>query len=259
MVLYPLLWTVLTSLKSKKQFNLGQPWDLPEWPFQFVNYTEAWTNSHFGEFFLNSLIVVSGAVVISLLLSSTSAFMIARHPFFGSKTLASVYVFSMMFPYVMGLIPLFFLMSSLHLQDSLLGLILVYATMQIPFGIYVLRGFFKSIPMEMEEAAIIDGCNTFGVFFKILLPLAKAGLITVGITNMLAFWNEYMLSLVLINSPKKYTVSLGLTFMQAAMQYSVDWGVLFAGLVISVIPVFVAYIAFQRFIAEGITAGAVKG
>ncbi|WP_238590710.1 carbohydrate ABC transporter permease [Paenibacillus beijingensis] len=133
------------------------------------------------------------------------------------------------------------------------------AVIQIPFGIFILSGFFQALPKELEDAATIDGCGIFGTFFKIMLPLSRSGLITVGIMNALTYWNEYIISMTLISSPGKYTVSLGLVFMQGEMQYSVDWGILFAGLVISVIPVFLLYTFFQRQIREGLTAGALKG
>lgn len=231
-VLYPLFWTITTSLKSTQQFNLGKPWDLPDWPLQFSNFTAAWQKSHFGDYFINSTLVVVAAVLISLLLSATSAFMIVRHPFKGSRLLFVIYISTMMIPTILGLIPLFFLMSALHLTDSLVGLTIVYAVMQIPFGIFILSGFYQALPKELEDAAAIDGCGIFRTFFNIMLPLSRSGLITVGIMNALTYWNEYLISMTLISTPGKYTVSLGLVFMQGEMQYSVDWGILFAGLVI---------------------------
>ncbi|MFC5652273.1 carbohydrate ABC transporter permease [Paenibacillus solisilvae] len=258
-VTYPLFWTVSTSLKSTQQFNMDDPWSLPKWPLQLVNFADAWNKSHFGDYFLNSVIVVVAAVILSLLMSATTSFMIARHPFRGSKLLFVFYISTMMVPTILSLIPLFFTLSSVGLTDSLTGLTLVYAVMQVPFGIFVLTGFFKALPRELEEAATIDGCGLFSSFFVILLPLARSGLVTVGIMNALTYWNEYVISLILISSPGKYTVSLGLAFLQGEMQYSVDWGILFAGLVISVIPVFLVYILFQKYITEGLISGALKG
>lgn len=258
-VLYPLFWTIGTSLKSTRQFNMGQAWDLPRLPLQFANYADAWSKSHFGDYFLNTLIVVAVAVLLSLLLSSTSAFIMARHPFRGSGLVFGLYVSTMMIPTILGLVPLFFFMSELGLTNSLSGLGLYYAVMQIPFGIFVLYGFFKALPGELEDAATIDGCGIFGVFFKIMLPLSRSGLITVAIMNALAYWNDYLFGLVLVNSREKYTVSIGLAFLQGEMQYSVEWGVLFAALIISIVPVLLLYTLFQRKITDGLTAGALKG
>lgn len=258
-VLYPLFWTVATSLKSTGQFNLGHAWDLPRLPLQFVNFTHAWQKAHFGTYFLNSLVVVLSAVVLSLLLSATTAFIIARHPFRGSGLMFGLYISTMMIPTILGLVPLFFFLSSLHLTNSLIGLSLLYTIMQVPFGVFVLVGFFKAMPGELEAAAAIDGCGMFGTFFKIMLPLARSGLVTVAIMNALAYWNEYLFALVLVGAPEKYTVSIGLAFLQGEMQYSVEWGVLFAALLISVVPVFLLYLFFQRQITAGLTAGALKG
>jgi N-acetylglucosamine transport system permease protein len=232
---------------------------LPYLPLQFVNFAEAWQKAHFGTYFLNSAAVVLSAVGLSLLMSATTAYIMARHPFRGSGLMFGLYISTMMIPTILGLVPLFFFMSSLHLTNSLTGLTLLYTVMQVPFGIFVLVGFFKAMPGELEDAASIDGCSIFGTFFKIMLPLARSGLVTVAIMNALAYWNEYLFALILVGAPEKYTVSIGLAFLQAEMQYSVEWGVLFAALFISVVPVFLLYIFFQRQITAGLTAGALKG
>lgn len=258
-VVYPLGWAIMNSLKTNKQFYLGHPWDLPHWPLQFANYLYAWNKSHFGAFFFNSTVVTVSSTVISLLLAATTAYVLARYVFRGSNVLYTVYIASMMIPSILGLIPLFFLLNSMHLTNSLIGLTLVYSVSAVPFGVFILVGFYKGLPKELEEAATIDGCSLYGTFFRIMLPLSKPGLITVGIMNVLFIWNEYIMATVLVNDPVKYTIPVGLAVMQGEMQYRTEWGPLFSGLVISMIPVIIIYMLYQKQITGGMTAGAVKG
>lgn len=164
----------------------------------------------------------------------------------------------MMIPIILGLIPLFFLLSDLGLDNTLFGLILVYSAINLPFGVFVLVGFFRSMPKELDEAASIDGSSHYGVFFRIMLPLAKPGLISVGIMNVLNIWNEYVLGTVIVNDPSQYTLPVGIAVMLEEMQYRTEWGPLFAGLLISIIPVLIIYIFYQRHITSGMMAGAVK-
>lgn len=171
-------------------------------------------------------------------------------------TCYSVYLASMIIPLILGLIPIFFQLSDLHLNDSLGGLILLYTVLNIPFGVFVLVGFFKMMPRD--ESASIDGASHYGSFFKIMLPLAKPGLISVGIMNVLSIWNEYIMGTVLVSDPEKYTLPIGIAIMQAEMQYRTEWGPLFAGLLLSIVPVLILYFIFQKQITSGMMAGAVK-
>lgn len=260
-VLYPVLWTFLTSLKDNQQVMLGKPWDFPS-IFRFENYTNVWSRANFGDYFLNSIIVTVASTLLSLIMAATTAYILARFTFKSRGLFYFVYVASMMIPTTLGLIPLFFLLGDINLSNSLVGLTLVYSVGTIgilPFGIFFLVGFFKALPRELEEAATIDGSSLYGVFFKIMLPLSKPGLITVGIMNALTVWNEYIMATVLINDPAKYTIPVGIAIMQGEMQYRTEWGPLFAGLSISMIPVIVMYVLYQRQITGGLTAGALKG
>ncbi len=207
---------------------------------------------------MNSLLVTTVSTVLALLLASTTSYIIARFPFRGSLALYNLYLASMMIPLILGLIPLFFLLSDLGLDNSLFGLSLVYTAINLPFGIFVLVGFFKSLPKELDEAASIDGSSHYGVFFRIMLPLAKPGIISVGMMNVLNIWNEYIIGTVLVNDPGKYTIPVGIAVMQAEMQYRTEWGALFAGLLLSIVPVLILYTIFQRQITSGMMAGAVK-
>ncbi|MVP00890.1 carbohydrate ABC transporter permease [Paenibacillus lutrae] len=258
MVLYPLIWTVFGSLKDNQQFFLGKPWDLPKLPLLFSNFSYVWEKYQFGGYFMNSIIVTVVSVVLGLLLSAMTAYVLARYAFKGSGTLYYLYIASMMIPMFLGMIPLFFLMSDMGLTNSLLGLIIVYTVSTIPFSVFVLVGFFKTLPSEIEEAAMMDGASHYGIFFRIMMPLAKPGLISVSIINVLNTWNEYILGVVLNSEPSKYTLPVGIAVMQGEMQYRTEWGPLFAALLISMVPVMIFYLIFQRQIASGITAGAVK-
>lgn len=260
-VLYPVIWTFLTSLKNNQQVMLGKPWDFPS-VLHFENYANVWSRAHFGSYFMNSILVTAGSTILSLALASTTAYILARYPFKGRGFLYFIYVASMMIPTTLGLIPLFFLLSDFHLSNSLFGLTLVYSVGTIgilPLGIFFLVGFYKTLPKELEEAATIDGCSFSMIFLRIMLPLSSPGLVTVGIMNALTVWNEYIMATVLINDPVKYTIPVGIAVMQGEMQYRTEWGPLFAGLSISMVPVIVMYIIYQRQITGGLTAGALKG
>ncbi|WP_028608881.1 carbohydrate ABC transporter permease [Paenibacillus harenae] len=257
-VLYPLLWTLLDSLKNNEQFFLNAPWALPELPLLWSNFSYVWSKYNFNAYFVNSLVVTIGSTGLALLLSATTAYVLARYTFRGSNALFLLYISSMMVPFVLALIPLFFLMNSMGLINTKLGLILVYTSSLLAFGIFVLIGFFKSLPKELEEAAIVDGASYYGTFFRVMLPLSQPGLITIGIVNILNIWNEYIVGTILINDPAQYTLPVEIGVMQAEMQYRTEWGPLFAALLITIVPVLVMYMIFQRQIASGITAGAIK-
>ncbi|QAY65055.1 carbohydrate ABC transporter permease [Paenibacillus protaetiae] len=257
-VLYPLLWTLLDALKNNQQFLSKAPWALPDVPLLWSNFSYVWEKYSFSSYFLNSIIVTAGSVLLGLLLSASTAYVLARYKFKGSNALYLLYIASMMVPFVLALIPLFFLMNSLHLINTKIGLIFVYTSSVLAFGIFVLVGFFRSLPKDLEEAAVVDGASHFGTFFRVMLPLSQPGLITVAIVNVLNIWNEYIMGTILVNDPAQYTLPVEIGVMQAEMQYRTEWGPLFAALLITIIPVLVMYIFFQRQIANGITAGAVK-
>ncbi|MCD9020613.1 carbohydrate ABC transporter permease [Cohnella sp. NL03-T5] len=258
MVVYPMVWTLFGSLKDNQQFFMGKPWNLPKLPLLWSNFSYTWDKYHFGAYFLNSVIVTLGSMALALILAASSAYVLARYSFKGSGVVYYFYIASLMIPGILALIPTFFLLFKLHLNNTFIGLITVYAIGAVPFGIFMLIGFFKALPRELEEAAVIDGASHFGTFFKIMLPLAKPGLLTFSIINLLGMWNEYAFALVLVNDPAKYTLPVGIAVMQAEMQYRTEWGALFAGLLMSIVPVLILYILFQNRITEGVTAGAVK-
>ncbi|MCD9024981.1 carbohydrate ABC transporter permease [Cohnella silvisoli] len=257
-VLYPLLWTLLSALKDNPQFLTNKPWSLPETPLHWNHFSYVWKTYHFGDYFLNSVYVTVISSVLAILLSATTAYVFARFEFKGSQAMYFVYISAMMIPLILGLVPLFFLLNDFHLINKLNGLVVVYTAWALPFGVFVLFGFFKTLPKELEEASYMDGAGFFRTFFQIMLPMARSGIVSIAIMNALSNWNEYIMGTIFINEPAKYTLPVGIAIMQAEMQYRTEWGPLFAGLLISMVPVILVYILFQRQIAEGITAGAVK-
>ncbi|CAM4121884.1 carbohydrate ABC transporter permease [Paenibacillus alkaliterrae] len=258
-VLYPLIWTIFGALKDNQQFFLGKPWNLPKLPLLWSNFSYVWEKYNFGDYFVNSLVVTLVSTILGVLLSATTAYAIARYTFRGNGLLYYSYLSYMMIPTFLGIVPLFFLLNDFHLTNKLFGLILVYMITAVPFAVFVLVGFFKSLPKELEEAAAIDGASHYATFFRIMLPLAKPGLISVAIITVLNIWNEYVFALVLVNDPTKYTMPVAIAVLQGEMQYRTEWGPLFAALFISMGPILLFYIIFQRQITEGITAGALKG
>ncbi|MFF2888366.1 carbohydrate ABC transporter permease [Paenibacillus sp. NPDC057967] len=257
-VLYPLIWTGLGALKDNKQFMLEKPWALPKLPLLWSNFTDVWNRYHFNDFFMNSVVVTAASTFLAIVLSATTAYILARFAFKGSQVMYYVYLSAMMIPMILGLVPLFFLLNDLGLINNLVGLIIVYTAWALPFSVFVMVSFFKSLPRELEEAAYIDGAGYYRTFFQVMFPLARSGVITIGIMNALNTWNEYLMGTVFVNDPAKYTVPVGIAVMQAEMQFRTEWGPLFAGLLLSMIPVVVMYIMFQRHIVAGVTSGAVK-
>lgn len=256
LVAVPLLWAVLTAFKSDREI-FTNPWGLPsEWHFD--NFVRAWTGANIGPYFLNSVIVVVPSVVLVMLLGAMTAYVIARFEFPGRNLLYYSFVTGMTFPIFMALIPLFFVVQNLGLLDSYIGLILVYTAYALPFTVFFLTGFFRTLPGALAEAALLDGCSHAGVFFRIMLPLARPGLISVGIFNFLGLWNQFLLPLVLVNQPDKYVLAKGLAVLASKQGYENDWSALFAGLVITLLPVLAVYILFQRRIQEGLSVGALK-
>lgn len=255
---YPLLFSIFESLKDNRQFYSGRAWDLPKLPLLWNNFSYTWEKYHFGAYFANTTLVTAGSMALALLLTATTAYVLARHAFRGSGILYYLYVSSLTIPSLMLVVPMFFLFVDLHLSNSFAGLILLYSITAMPLGMFILTGFFKTLPRELEESAVMDGASLYGVFFKIMLPLAAPGLITISIVNALQFWNEYQYALVLLNDAAKYTLPVGLAVMQGEMQYRIEFGPLFAGLLISTVPILIVYIVFQRRISDGIVAGAVK-
>jgi N-acetylglucosamine transport system permease protein len=252
----PLLWAVLTSFKSDREI-FTSPWSLPtEWHFD--NFVRAWTTANIGRYFINSAIVVCAAVVLVMLLGAMVAYVLARYEFPGRNAIYYTLVAGMTFPIFLALVPLFFVVQNLGMLGSYHGLILVYTAYALPFTVFFLTSFFRTLPGALVEAAMLDGCSHAGAFFRIMLPLARPGMISVGILNFFGLWNQFLLPLVLMPDQDRYVLSQGLAVLAANQGYRSDWSALFAGLVIALLPVLAVYITFQRRIQDGLAVGAMK-
>lgn len=251
------VWVIIASLKRNREL-FGSPLSIPAEP-QWGNFVKTWVNNRFGDYFLNSLLVTSVSVVLILIVAVPAAYVLSRGRFRGRQALSSFFAFGMGVPFPLLFVPLFVMMAAMRLADTLTGLTIVYVALSIPFTIYVLEGFFSSLPSELESAAVIDGCSDVQVFRHVMLPLAMPGVATVAILNFVGLWNEYQLSLVLINSPENRTLSLGIYSLITSMQYSGgDWASLFAGVTIVMVPTLILFVILSEKMISGITMGGVK-
>ena len=255
-VVVPLLWVAMSSLKKGADI-LASPWSLPTQP-QWANYAHAWSEAEFSRYFVNSLIASVATLVILLPLGSMAAYVLVRYPFRGSKVVQALFLGGMMFPNFLAIVPLYLLMSQLQLTDSMVGLVLVYVAYSLSFTIFVMGGFFEALPGELAEAAMMDGCGHNATFWKVMLPLARPGLVVTGIFNGIGLWNEYNLAKVLVQKDEVMTLPLGLARLTATQFYQSDWGALFAGLVIVMLPVLIIYWFFKDKVQDAMLAGAIK-
>ncbi len=256
-VIVPMVWVLVTSFKTDQEIFFS-PW-LPPAKLMFENFVRAWTKADIGRYFLNSLIVIIPAIFFTLLFSAMAGYVLARYPFKGNRLIFFAFMGGMLFPVALALVPLFFLLQTLKILDSHFGLILVYIAYSLPFTVFFMTGFMKTLPSELIEAAIIDGADNYQLFFQIIIPLSRNGLVSMGIFNFLGMWNQYILPLVLLTSQKKYVLSQGLAFLQHQQRYQSDWSGLFAAVVIVMLPTLIVYIIFQSQIQKGLTVGALKG
>jgi ABC-type glycerol-3-phosphate transport system permease component len=254
--LFAFFWIFISSLKTNREF-FTNTWGFFKIP-QFSNYAKVWFNYNLGANFFNSVLVVAVSVVGILAVSAPAAYVLARINFPGHRLLERFFILGLGIPYQLLLIPLFFLLFQIGLVDSVWGLALIYIALSLPFTIYLLIGFFKTLPHELEEAAYIDGCSPMKTFRKIMLPLGQSGIISAAIFNFVGLWNEFLLANTFIQTQDKFTLSLGLYGMQGSMTYTGDWVSLFAGFTVVIIPTLVIYIILSRRIIEGLTLGAVK-
>jgi N-acetylglucosamine transport system permease protein len=256
-VIFPMVWLIFSSLKTDQELFFS-PWAAPK-VLQWDNFVRAWNSARVGDFFFNTLIVVIPALIFTLIISAMTAYVLARFQFPGRNFLFYLFLGGMLFPVFLALIPLFSLVNNLGLLNTYVGLILVYIAYSLPFTVFFLTGFFKTLPGELQEAAIIDGANQYQAFFLVMLPLASPALISMGIFNFLGMWNQYILPLVLVSDENKYVLSQGLAFMLFKQFYQNDWSALFAALTLVMVPTLIVYIVFQRQIQSGMTTGALKG
>lgn len=253
----PLLWVMVNALRDSGEIQ-GSPFGLPT-SLSFENFANAWSEANIGQYTFNSVIILAGSLPGTMLLGSMAAYVIARFTFPGNRFVYLLFAGGMMFPIILAVVPLFFVMDNMSLLDTRQGLILVYIAYSLPFTTFFMTSFFRTLPNSVAEAATIDGASHTRTFFQVMLPMAKPGLISIGIFNFLGQWNQYFLPLALNAENRDNAVlTQGLAELSVAQGYEGDWGALFAGLSIAMVPILVVYMVFQRQVQQGLTAGAVK-
>jgi len=260
-VVFPMIWMAYSSLKPDAEI-FRDPFALPAaGHLEWVNYARAWHEAQFGDYLLNSVLVTTVSVSAIVLLGAMAGYALSRfyHP--AGRVVFWLFMAGLTIPAQLAMVPLFFELRGLNLLNSRCGLIIVYTANGLPFAIFILSGFFKSLPRSLYEAAVVDGCNEFSAFWRVLLPLARPGLITVAIFQFIGIWKEYFFAFLLTNGGDGHarTLPLGLANLAITSQYRSDYGMLFAGLVLVTIPILVVYIGLQKHLVKGITAGALKG
>ena len=256
LVIVPLLWVVMSSFKTSSEI-FASPFGLPE-RLRFDNYANAWTTAGIGSFFLNSVIVVFGALVVTMLFGSMSAYVLARFQFPGNRFIYYLMLAGLTFPIFLAIVPLFFVLRGVGLLNTLPGLILVYAAFAFPFTVFFLYSFFRSLSKSIAEAAALDGAGEWRTFFSVMLPMARPGLATVAILNFVGLWNQFLLPVALNTNTDNYVLTQGMAAFASQAGYSVDFGALFAAVVITVVPVLIVYLVFQRQLQGSVSQGTNK-
>jgi ABC-type glycerol-3-phosphate transport system permease component len=251
---FPLLFMVLQSFEPPSDILSGPSLTLTNPTLS--NYPGAWTANDFGQYFLNSLVVSVATTVITVVLASLAAFAFARFRFRFREVIFYLFLGSLAVPSVELIMPQYLLMAKLHLIDSLAGLVLIYVSANLPFSIFLLRGFFEAIPHELEEAFRLDGAGTLRVLGRLIAPLSAPALATVAVFTFNAAWDEFVIALTLINTPSHRTLPIGLALFIGA--HNTSWGALFAGSVIATIPSVGVYLLALRWFQAGLSLGGLR-
>ena len=254
-MLYPVFFMLATAFKSQRQY-LQNPYSLP-WPLSLGNFSDAVHGSTFLLWFKNSAILTIGSVVLCTACAALAAYAIARMEFRGRDVLFALSTALMVVPPVVMLIPLFILFTNLNLVSTYRGVILIYAGLTLPFSIYMLTNFFRSIPHELIESALTDGASHLRILLQIILPLSLPALVTLVVVNALWVWNELLIALVFLPQDNLRTLMVGVTVFQS--RYNLNVPVTMAGMLLASLPMVVLYLFGQRFFIRGLTAGAIKG
>lgn len=252
----PFIFMVFTSLKTRGELMTGSPFALPEqWVFE--NYADAWERGNLVKYGLNSMLIAFTKVPLGLFLASLAAYGFARLRLPFNRLVFLLVVMGTLIPIQVALGPLFRIILGLGLLNSYVGILLPYIAFGVPYQIFILHGFFRNIPFELDEAAYMDGASAFGVYWRIILPLATPAMAALFILDFVATWNEFAIALVILQSKEAWTIPLGLMSFQG--QFGIQYHQLNAAIVMSILPVLIVYMLFQRYFVQGLTAGAVKG
>ncbi|WP_024292109.1 carbohydrate ABC transporter permease [Lacrimispora indolis] len=254
-IVVPVLWMISTAFKTEPQTYYPQPKWLPN-PFSLDSFRKFFSTYNFGRMTLNSLVVCLSAMVICVACACLAGYGVTRFRFKGRKQLMSFLLITQMFPGVMLVVPFYAVLSKYHLVNSLLGLVIVYAATNIAFSTWMIVSYFKTIPLELDEAARVDGASSFRIFWNIILPLIVPGIAAVAMFVLFNGWNEYMFSSVLVSKDELKTLTVGIISLNS--QYQIKWNDLMAASSISSLPLVILFVSFQKYFIAGMTGGAVK-
>ncbi len=260
-ILFPFYMMLVTSFKTQAllllnplDFSINFAQGLPE---LFKSYFIVFKDYNFGRYMLTSTIVSLGTVIITLIFAIPAAYAVARLNFFGKNFLSTSILIIYLFPAIVLVIPLYTIFSQLGLRNSIEGLLIVYTATTLPVAIYMLQGYFKSIPKELEEAGIIDGQNWLGIIFKIILPLSLPAISSVALYVFMIAWNEFLFSLMFLDRPNTFTLSRAIQFLNVGAETPRQY--LMAGSVVVTLPILIIFVYFEKYLVSGLTAGSVKG
>jgi len=254
LIFYPLFNMIISSLKSTREI-FANPFGLPE-TLLFENYKTVWVVRGFGVYFKNSLFVTFFAMVFVILFGSMASYGVSRYKYKLRTWIYMLFLSGIMLPLKIAIIPLFLLIRNLGLMDSHLSIIMIFIAMGLPSTVFILSGFMKTIPMDLEYAARIDGCNDWSIYRRIVMPITKSAIALVTIYNAVPIWNDFFFPLVFIQSNRLKTLPVGLSTFFG--QFSTNWSLLFTGLSIAIIPMLLLYIFMAKYFIRGMTAGAIK-
>ncbi|MDR2053031.1 MAG: carbohydrate ABC transporter permease [Treponema sp.] len=251
-------WVFFASLSTSSEIFSDHMFKFQS-GLHFENYVKAWKTQRVSVFFMNSLLYTLVSCTAIVLIAAPAAYALSRFRFPGSNLIQNMFAAALGIPVIMIIMPLFGLVTMMHLTNNRWMLMFLYTAMNVPFGVFFLLAFFRNLSFTYEEAAAIDGCPPVKTFWVIMFPLVQPGIITVSIFNFITIWNEYFMSLIFANRTTVRPVAVGLYNMIQSMRYTGDWGGMFASVVIVFLPTFVLYILLSEKIIAGVTAGAIKG
>lgn len=254
-LVYPFIWIFFNSFKSTQEF-FQNVWDFPP-VVRFSNYVRAWNESNIGRYFMNSVFITAAGVCLQVFFASSAGYVLSKYTFPGRKIVYSMAIVGFLIPSVGTLSPFYILMKSMNLFN-LTGVLIYYAG-GIGANMLIMYSVFKGIAWDYAEAAFIDGAGHSRVFFSVMLPLAKGGMVTVGMFSAIGLWNDYFIPSLLLNNEQQYTIAVGLNKLYYQQSYQASWTILFAGMIISIIPILIAYACFSEKITEGVAMGGLKG
>ena len=255
-VVAPIYWAVCTALKPEKEISKLPIKFIPD-PFTFENFVSAWMDMGFSRYFFNSVMISSFATLFVVVMAVMAGYALCRYDFKGKEIFMLALLATQFIPVAVLLIPLFNIFNGMKLIGTRTSIVLACITFQLPFNSILMRGFVGGIPYELEEAAHVDGCSGIRTMWHIVLPMLKPGIITTGAFAFIGCWNEFLFSLMFLNDPKKFTVPIGLKFMQG--QFDINYGALAAGALIAMSIPAMLFAYLQKHLVQGIAAGAVKG